>query len=197
MIKLGITGGLGSGKTTAARFFASKGAVVFDADHESKEHLRQSKALQKKLIGIFGERVTSSGHKLDFTALAQVAFSSPVDQKILNGIMWPEVFLLVDRAMKEAARKKTSLFVVDAALLIEAQYIHLFDKLLVITAPRHIRLQRARERAGLTEKQILKRMDLQLPDSEKVKYADFVVENNGTPEEFTAKLEEVYSAVTG
>ena len=90
MFKLGITGGIGSGKTTGANFFHKKGAVVFDADIAAKTHLRNSPALQSRIISTFGPKVCLK-NKLDFKKLSEAAFASPMDQKILNGLVWPEL----------------------------------------------------------------------------------------------------------
>ena len=88
MFKLGITGGIGSGKSTAASFFEKNGAKVFNADKEAKKHLKHTSSLQHKIINAFGEGVTDN-NKLSIKKLAEVAFSSQIEQKILNGLMWP------------------------------------------------------------------------------------------------------------
>ena len=97
MIKIGITGGIASGKTTATKFFKDKGeSYIFNADKISKGHLKKSKNLQKKIINIFGNEVVSN-NKLNLKLLAKKAFSNPTNHKILNGIMWPEIFILIFR----------------------------------------------------------------------------------------------------
>ena len=98
MYKLGITGGIGSGKSTAADFFKKNGAEVFNADREAKKHLKHTKILQNRIIGAFGQKIVEN-NKLSIKKLAEVAFSSKIDQNILNGLMWPEVFILVEKAI--------------------------------------------------------------------------------------------------
>ena len=88
MYKLGITGGIGSGKSTAAEFFIQKGAVVFDADVEAKYHIQKTESLQKTIIHNFGPQITTDNY-LDLNKLSKIAFSSDKNQKILNGIVWP------------------------------------------------------------------------------------------------------------
>ena len=98
MYKLGITGGIGAGKSTACGYFAKMGAFVFNADKEAKKHLKKSITLQHRIIDAFGQDVVSN-NKLSIKHLAEVAFSSKLEQNILNGLMWPEIFILVDNAM--------------------------------------------------------------------------------------------------
>ncbi len=189
MIKLGITGGLGSGKSLAAEFFARKGAAVFDADAEAKHHLHNSKSLQRKLINVFGKKITNDQDKLDYKLLAEAAFASKMDQQILNGIVWPEIYILVEKAAEKAQQQNEDLFVVDAALLLEAKFTGLFDKILLIAADREIKIERALARGNLSEEQIHKRISLQLTDAEKRKLADHTILNNGTIRQFYGKLE--------
>jgi len=192
MFKLGITGGLGSGKSLAASFFAENGAFVFDADHEAKRHLKTSKSTQRNIINSFGEGVINPAGDLDFKLLAKTAFKHTDRQQILNRILWPEVESLISEASVTAENNGYELFVVDAALLIEANFKDIFDALLVITASEEIRIERARMRGNLTVEQIRKRMQLQLPDAEKVKAADYIIENNGTVSQYRAGLAELF-----
>ncbi len=195
MIKLGVTGGLGSGKTTASKFFADKGAVVFDADSEAKTHMLHTNSLQKKLFNVFGNSIKNVHNKLDFAALAATAFSNPMDQKILNGIIWPEVYLLVEKAVQKCTEENIELFVLDAALLIEARYSHFFDYVLLITADEDTRIKRARRRGNLSDDQIKKRMDLQMMDEEKKQFATHCIDNNESIDDFKTKLETFYSSL--
>ena len=91
MIKLAITGGIASGKSTAAKYFEDKGAYIFNADKESKKHLKSSLTLQKKIADIFGNEILIN-NKINFKALADIAFFNKTNNSILNGLMWPENF---------------------------------------------------------------------------------------------------------
>ena len=192
MYKLGITGGMGSGKSTAASFFKKKGAVVFDADAEAKQYLQSNITLQHKIIETFGPQVAIL-NRLNLKQLAKVVFSSEENQKILNGIIWPEVYLLMTRAAEAVENNSTSIFVVDAALLFEADYQEYFDSILLITAAKPIRIQRIRLRKNIPEGQIEKRMALQKPDIMKKKLAQATIDNNEDVQTFYLKLEQFYS----
>ena len=188
MYKLGITGGIGSGKSTAAEFFMRKGAVVFDADVEAKHHIQKTESVQKLIIHNFGSQITTDNH-LDLNKLSKIAFSSDKNQKILNGIVWPEVSLLINNASNIAKNKGIKLFIVDAALLLEAGFTKKFNSILLITAEKSVRYNRILLRKNIPEDQIEKRMELQMPESQKKKLAHTTIENNGDVPELYSKLE--------
>ena len=167
MYKLGITGGIGSGKTTVSSLLEEKGAIVFNADKESKIRLKNSISLQHKLINLFGNSVTDKGH-IVLSKLADVAFSSKLNQDLLNGIMWPEVMILIDQAIISAENSGVKLFIVDAALIFEANLQSFFDNVLLVSAPEEKRMSRALRRKNLPTSQIQQRMALQLSENEKI-----------------------------
>ena len=191
MYKLGITGGIGSGKTTVSSLLEEKGAVVFNADKESKIRLQNSISLQHKLINLFGNAVTDKGH-LVLSKLAQVAFSSKLNQDLLNGIMWPEVMILIDQAIINAEGSDVELFIVDAALIFEANLQSFFDNVLLVSAPEEKRMNRALRRKNLPTSQIQQRMALQLSENEKIEKADFVIYNISTLEDLQTEVDIFY-----
>ena len=194
MIKIGVTGNIGSGKTTLTNFFDNKKAYIFNADKEAKNHLSKHSVLQKKIINIFGNQIVTSNN-LDFKKLAQIAFENKNNQKILNGIVWPEVSILIDKALKEAQIKKYDFFIVDAALLFEANFNHFFDFIILVTAERKIRLNRALKRNNLDLSQIKKRMNLQLSDQKKIKLSDFVICNNKDKKNLEVEFNKVLNEI--
>ena len=181
MYKLAITGGIGSGKTTTSAYIQKnyKSVYVFNADKESKSHLKKSLSLQHKLINVFGSDVTEN-NKLNIKKLAEIAFSDKINQEILNGIMWSEIFIIINNRIEECEKEKISLFIVDAAMIFEAKLGHLFDSVLLITADKDTRLKRAIKRHNISLEQIKNRMSLQLSESKKTTLADYVIKNNGT-----------------
>ena len=194
MYKLGITGGIGSGKSTASKFFKKNGATIFNADKESKKHLKHTRILQNRIIEAFGQKIVES-NKLSIKKLAEVAFLSKIDQNILNGLMWPEVFILVDKAMGEARSKGAKLFVVDAAMIFEANFEYMFDTTLLILTKKNIRLNRALKRKNLHLEQIQNRMSLQMSEAEKKRKANYVISNDGTEEKFLKKMNDFFKSL--
>jgi len=188
MFKLGITGGMGSGKSTSAHFFKLKGATIFDADEEAKRYLLSHMDIQNRIVDTFGTQVTRENH-LDLSKLAEYVFSNKKYQEALNRIIWPEVYSLIISAAEKA---DTNLFVVDAALLLEANYTDFFNSILLITSHKSIRIKRIQMRKNIPEKQIEKRLALQMPESDKKKLAHTTIENNEDVEELYMKLEQFY-----
>ena len=188
MYKLGITGGIGSGKSTASRFFELKGATIFDADEESKRYLLSHIDLQNRIIAIFGDQVTENS-RLDLSKLAEYIFSNKQYQNTLNKIIWPEIYSLIKSAAEKAALNAIDLFVVDAALLLEAGYTDFFNSILLITSHKSIRIKRIKMRQNIPNDQIEKRMALQMPESEKQKQAQNTIKNNGNMQELHTQLE--------
>ena len=194
MYKLGITGGIGSGKSTAAEFFMRKEAVVFDADVEAKHHIQKTESVQKLIINNFGSQITTDNH-LDLNKLSKIAFSSDNNQKKLNGIVWPEVSFLMYNAAYKAENKCVKLFIVDAALLLEARFTEFFNSILLITAEESVRYNRILLRENIPEDQIEKRMAFQMPESQKKKLAHTTIENNGDVPELYTKLEHFWEGL--
>ena len=191
MFKLGITGGMGSGKSTAAHFFKLKGATIFDADEEAKRHLLSHIDLQNRIIDTFGSQVTLE-NRLDLPKLAKYVFSRKHYQDTLNKIVWPEVYVLIKSAAEEASHNNTYLFVVDAALLLESSYTDFFNSILLITTHQSIRIKRIRMRKNVPEEQIKQRMTLQMSEPKKKKLAHTTIENNQDVQELYLKLDQFY-----
>jgi len=181
MIKIGVTGNIGSGKTTLTKYFENYKSYIFNADKEAKNHLRNHSVLQKKIINIFGNQIVTKNN-IDFKKLAEIVFESKKNQQILNGIVWPEISMLIENSLRQAENDKYDFFIVDAALLFEANFNHFFDYIILVTADKKIRLNRALKRKNLDLSQIKKRMSLQLSDSEKVKHSNFTIYNNDKKE---------------
>ncbi|MED5475422.1 MAG: dephospho-CoA kinase [Candidatus Neomarinimicrobiota bacterium] len=190
---IGITGAIGSGKSTAANFLKKKvNAYYFDADLEAKNHLMSSAKTQEKIIAAFGRKKIMKNDSFNLQLLASVAFKNKINQKLLNQIIWPEVYLLIKSTIIYAKKNNFKNFIVDAALLIEANFNHLFNYIILITAPEKIRIERALKRNNLSLNQIKKRNMLQWPDQIKQKYANYVIENDKSISDLQKKLTKIF-----
>ena len=172
----GITGGMGSGKSTVSRLLRAMGYAVFDSDEEAKFLINSSLPLQKKLTETFGESIFDNG-TLNKAAFAALIFSDSEQLKKANSIIHPEV----KRHFAEwlSMQKKSPVFI-ESAILFESNFDQLVDKVLLVYAPQHLRLERALMRGGEAQRHsIEQRMAQQIPDEEKIKLADFIVENDG------------------
>jgi len=193
MLKIGVTGGISSGKTTVCEYFDKKNNVfIFNADKESKRHLKNSIIIQKKLIHIFTEKIVED-KKINFDLLAKEAFSNSTNHKILNGILWPEIYILINNAYEKAKKKQYELFIVDAALIFEANFTNFFDKTVLIVTNKEKRIKRAITRNNLSLESIQNRINLQMSDNKKKKLSDIIVYNNGDIKSLYKKIDKLYN----
>jgi len=193
MYKLGITGGIGSGKSTTTSYFKNKDTYIFDADKEAKYHLQNSIALQHKISNAFGSDLKTKSGSINLKELGKRAFINEKEQSILNGIMWPEIYMLIEKKMLEN-RTLYKIFIVDAALIFEANLQNLFDSILLITAHKKIRIERSSKRLNLSKEDIENRLKLQMDENKKIKLANDIVYNNGTLIELNKNLDSYYNS---
>ena len=192
MLKIGITGGISSGKTTVTEYLnKNKNVFIFNADKESKRHLKKSLSLQKKLTHIFSDKIINN-KKIDFNLLAKEAFSNSTNHKILNGVLWPEVYILINNAYKKAQNNNYNLFIVDAALIFEANFSSFFDKTILLITNKEKRIKRAVKRNNIPLESIQNRMRLQMSDNKKKKLADVIIYNDEDLNSLYKKIDRLY-----
>lgn len=189
MLKVGLTGGIGSGKSTASKFFEKLGAFILDADKEAKNLLEKNEIVQHEVISEFGTDIINTTGKVDKNKLARVAFQDVDHQRRLNSVVHPYIYDLIDKTFdKVLSDGKYDVFIIDAAMIYESGYdIHL-DYIIVITAQLKNRMERALARKTLTREEILKRIEFQWPEEEKVGVADFVIHNDGSEKELNDNI---------
>ncbi len=193
MLKIGLTGGIGSGKSSVSQLFESWGAYIFDADKEAKHILENNETTQSEIIAEFGTDVLGHNNMIDKTKLARIAFSDEDHQLRLNTIIHPYVFAKIDSTFDQVLEKgKHEVFVVDAALIYESGAETHMDYVVVVTSHLKIRTERVMSRGGLTRDQFLQRLDLQWPDEDKVHMADFVIHNNGTEDQLASEAKNIF-----
>lgn len=193
MLKVGLTGGIGSGKSTVSKMLAELGAYIFDADIRAKQILDENTVVQNELISEFGTDILDPDGQISREKLSRVGFQDEDHQLRLNSIIHPFVADAVDTEYKAlSAKNKYPLFVFDAALIYEADLDLHMDYIIVVSSAMKHRMERALKRGNLSREDILRRMDLQWPDEQKVGMADFVIRNNGTEEQLREQVEEIY-----
>lgn len=194
MLRVGITGGIGSGKSTASKIMRELGSFIFDSDAEAKHLLGENKQVQQELIAEFGTDILGPGNIIDRKKLARIAFQDEDHQMRLNAVIHPFIFEDIDKAYRKTAdSNKHSLFVVDGAVIFESGFDQHLDYVIVVVAQLKNKLARALERGVLTREQIMKRMDLQWTDDEKTGMADFVVYNDGAESDLQEQIDDIYS----
>lgn len=178
MIKAGITGGIGSGKTTACKLFEQLGVPVYYADDRAKYLMQNEPFVIDAIMRAFGNDVYTDG-TLNRKLLADRAFGDKDKVAKLNSIVHPAVFLDNDKWLAEQQKKNHAYVLKEAALLIETGSYKKLDKLIVVTAPEDVRIERIRARDNSTVEEVRARIQHQLPEEEKIKLADFVITNSG------------------
>ena len=196
MLRIGLTGGIGTGKSTASKILKELGAFIFDADKEAKKILLSNETIKSELISEFGTDIMTVDGNVDNNKLARVAFQDQDHQLTLNTIVHPYVFKEIDKHFdKELDRGKHDIFVVDAALIYESGADTHMDYVIVITALIKIRMERALARETLSREEILKRIDLQWTEEDKASLADFVIHNDGSEEELRKNINDIYTEI--
>ena len=194
MLKVGLTGGIGTGKSTASILFKDLGAFIFDADKEAKRLLDTSEIIQKELITEFGTDILNGENKIHRAKLARVSFQDEEHQFILNSIIHPHIFQIIDKSFdKVSAKNKYPVFIVDGALIFESGLNNHLDYTIVITANMKHRMARVLENSNLSREDVLRRIELQWGDEEKVNLADFTLRNDGTEKELKVQIQKVYA----
>jgi dephospho-CoA kinase len=194
MLKIGLTGGIGSGKSTASSFLAKLGSYVFDADTEAKIILDNNEDVQNNIIEEFGSDVLGHNGLIDNTKLAKVAFQDEDHQIILNSIIHPFVFKKLDKQFdKILSQNKHASFIVDGALIFESGLDQHLDSVLLIASSLKYRIARALNRGTLSKEEILRRIELQWTDEDKAASADYTIYNNGTEQELEEKIKIFHS----
>lgn len=200
MIIAGVTGTIGTGKSTVARMFAELGAFVIDHDKISREVVEPGKPAWQAIVDFFGKAVLNDDRSINRQALAEIVFSDPDKLQKLNSIVHPAV--LGEDQRRVAERKRVDpdgLIIKDVPLLLEAgpEIAHLLvEKIIVVFASPDVQFKRLVAR-GVAEDDARNRISTQLPVSEKTRYADFVVNNDGTLDDTMKQVRDIYSNLMG
>ena len=174
MLKIGLTGGIGSGKSTVAKIFETLGVPVYNADEEAKKMMNSDEELKASLINNFGAETYKDG-LLDRKYLAAIVFNDDHKLELLNLLIHPATI----RDASEWIKKQNSPYVIkEAALLFEAGAADMLDLVIGVSAPHELRIKRVMNRDGVSREEVLKRMRSQLDDEVKMKRCDFVITND-------------------
>jgi dephospho-CoA kinase len=189
---LGLTGGIGSGKSTAARMFADLGAVVIDADAIAKEVLEPGQVGYESVVNHFGDEILDSSGNIDRAILAGKVFGESIKLKKLEEIVHPAVASKVSEIRESLPEGSTVIY--DTPLLVEKSLQHQFDQVIVVLAPQSLRTQRLLDR-GLAESDIVARMNNQATDEQRRAVANYVLDNSSSLETLRADVLKVWTQI--
>jgi dephospho-CoA kinase len=187
---VGVTGGIGSGKSLACRYFAQLGCKIFYADDIAKEIYAANPRLKTALVKQFGKKILDENGNLDFFEFRKVVFSSTANQERVNKIVHPFVISEINKRVKSS---KSRLVVIEAALIFESGFNKYLDYTIEIFSTVKNRIERIRKRNKLSIKDIRTIMKLQMPEKEKVKKADFVLKNDSTLLQLRKKVRFIFN----
>jgi dephospho-CoA kinase len=193
MLIVGLTGGVASGKTAVSKVLKEQGAYIIDADRIARELVQPRKPAWKEIIRAFGQEILQEDGSIHRKKLAGKVFADAKQRKLLNRMLHPRIRKEMDRRVKEIGqRDPEAIVVIDAPLLVELGNHRQTDKLIVVTSTRTQQLERLKDRDGANPEEALRIVSSQMPLEEKLKFADFVIRNEGSLEETKRKAREVF-----
>jgi len=193
IFKIGVTGGIGSGKSAVCSFFAHLGLPVISADDIAKNLSVADSAIRKKLIALIGPSAYQSDGSLNRSFIAFEIFANSSLRQKVESIVHPRVEKEIERQIKELEHRGKPIVIVEAALIYEAGLNKKFDAVIVVEADESERISRVRKRDTVSEEAVRSRMKSQLDGKKKLENADYIIYNNGTSKELEFKVRFLYS----
>ncbi|MGB8959017.1 MAG: dephospho-CoA kinase [Candidatus Aminicenantales bacterium] len=194
VLRVALTGGIACGKSVVAKILADKGCVVYSADEAAHDLMRPGRAAWKKVVARFGPSILRPDRTIDRSALGAIVFSDPAARRFLDRLIHPLVAADQSRAVRRLERQgRARIFVVEAALTIEAGYAGHFDRIVVVHCGGPEQVRRLRRRDGIGRAAALRKIGSQMPPREKLRHADYVVDASGTVAATVDETERVYA----
>lgn len=184
MLILGLTGNIGCGKTSISSIFKKNNIDIIDADIISRE-IFEDQCLLEKVFEHFGPSVKNDDQTLNRKALGKIVFNDNNKLLELNNLTHPKIKEKILCKIDEIKKKKKKVAVIDAALLVEGGYLEIVDKLLVVTCKQEVQIKRIQNRDNCTIDEAIRKISSQMPQDEKSRYADYIIDNSGTIDELT------------
>jgi dephospho-CoA kinase len=194
MLRVGLTGGIAAGKTTVGKMFVELGCHLIDSDNITHKLFEPGEAVHASVAEAFGGRVLSDDGGINRKVLGEIVFNDPAARSKLNALVHPAVIQRQQEWLRQVEREDPAgIGIVDATLMIETGSYKNYDRVVVVTCAPDIQKRRLRERSRLSEEQIEARIRSQMPMEEKVKHADYVVDNSGDLAETRRQVEAIHS----
>ena len=193
MLVIGLTGGIGTGKSEAARHMVALGAELIDADVVGHEAYRPNAEAWRQVVDAFGEGILGEGNEIDRRKLGAIVFSDPEQLSRLNGIMHPLMAGMVSEKIEQHRRDGARVVVVEAALLFEAGWDSLVQEVWVTDSPVEMVVNRLAQRNGMTEEEARRRVDSQMSREERLERADFVIDNSSDVDAMRGAIAELWA----
>jgi dephospho-CoA kinase len=195
MLLIGLTGNIGSGKSTVAQLLSERGATIIDADVLARRAVEQGTSAYSAIVERWGTSILAADGLIDRAALRRIVFSEPLELEQLNTIVHPEVERMRIALVEQARQRGDRLVVCDIPLLFERNLTAGYDRIVLVDAPRPVRLERLVRERGLRETEAMAMIVAQMPAELKRARADFVIDNAGTLTQLDQRVTEVWSAL--
>ena len=189
---IGLTGGIGSGKSTVSQYLAELGAAIIDADKLGHEVYLPQTETWRKLLKTFGKEILAPDNKIDRKKLGTIVFNNPEKLKQLNAIAHPRMYEMAKERIDNCRRQGTKVVILDAPILFETNWTPLVEEVWAVVANEENVTKRAMARSGLTEEQVRSRISSQMSNEERIKRAQVVIHNDGTTEDLRKKVKELW-----
>ncbi|MGC8759704.1 MAG: dephospho-CoA kinase [Bryobacteraceae bacterium] len=196
MLRVGLTGGLASGKSFVGEALASLGCHLLKADELGHQLLMPDTEVYRRVVEEFGSSILDEAGRINRRALASLVFADPARLARLNAIVHPAVIEEEERWMQRvAAQDPHGIAIVEAAILIETGSYRRFDRIVLAVCPLEQQIERAMKRDGLSREEVLERLQRQMPLEEKMKFADFIIDTSGEKEHTLIQVRRLYEAL--
>jgi len=193
---IGLTGGIGSGKSTVAQFLKELGAVIINADEVGHEALKPDGKEWHKVVAAFGQQILTPNGNIDRKKLGKIVFGHLESLSQLNQIMHPRIYEMVKAQLEEYRRQGTKVVVLEAPLLLEAGWTPIVDEVWVTTASKATVLKRLEERSRMSQAESLARIHSQLPPEERARHANVVINTDCDLDELKSRVKELWQGQT-
>jgi len=199
---IGLTGGIGSGKSTVARMFQELGAEILDVDKIGHQTILPYTPAWKKIVALFGKEILQKDQRIDREKLGQIVFDDYRLLKKLNAITHPEIIKLVKEKINQIKSKNSkkdsdkSILIIDAALIFEAKIASLMDRIIVVYVKEEEQIRRLSLRSHLSQGEILKRIRAQIPQEKKIRIADYIIDNNYSLDNTREQVRKIWAELT-
>ena len=190
---VGLTGGMGSGKSIAGEMLNELGAHIIDADEICRSLIEPGKQAWREIVQLFGDEILLPDQTLNRKKLADIVFNDPEKKMALEGILHPKVFAEEQRIFEEISqRDKDAIVVINAPLLIESGNYRKMDKVVVVACEERVQVERIEQKGIFSGKEALKRIKTQMKLKEKLQFADYNIDNNSSVEDLRIEVKKLY-----
>ena len=194
MFVIGLIGGIGSGKSSVSAILNSLGVDVIDADKVGHEAYTPDSEGWRKVISAFGQDIVGPENEIDRKKLGSIVFSDPSEMEKLNKLMHPIIHDLVEEKIQNLADQGINVVVLEAAILIEANWQDLTDEIWLAKANREVVIERVQLRNNFSREEIIKRIESQMSNNDREKHADIVIDNDGTIEQLEETVKTLWQS---